>query len=245
MSGSTVVAAAALMLAAVVVVVGGATPRRRLARIFRRPRTNGRGRLDLASLLRRGAPVLTGLAVAALWGGWIGAVAGVLVGFGTWRVLRRLPPPTLGRERAVAAAQLPYAIDLLAAALRAGAPLDRAVEVVGTAIDGPLGQRLGAVSRALRLGVTGEAGWQALDDVAGADGFVPAAVRAADSGAALASACARCAADLRERREARAEEAAQRAGVLVVLPLGFCFLPAFVLVGVVPILLGVLDDALS
>ena len=46
----------------------------------------------------------------------------------------------------------------------------------------------------------------------------------------------------REQREARVDAAAQRAGVLVVLPLGLCFLPAFVLVGVVPILLGVLDD---
>ena len=116
--------------------------------------------------------------------------------------------------------------------------------VVGAAVSGPLGERLVRVGRALRLGVAGEAGWRALDDVVGAERFVPAAVRAADSGAALAAACARCAADLREGREARAEAAAHRAAVWVVLPLGFCFLPAFVLIGVVPIVLGVLDDLL-
>ncbi|SHN02749.1 type II secretion system F family protein [Cryptosporangium aurantiacum] len=245
MSGSSVAAAGALVIAAVLLAIGRSAPRRRLLRISRHRRTTGRPRVDRASLLRHGTPLLAGLATAGLLSGWVGVVAGVLVGLATWRVVRRLPSPELGRERAVAAAELPYAIDLLAAVLRSGAPLDRAVTVVGAAIDGPLGRRFTEVGRALRLGVTGGAGWQALTDVVGADGFVPAAVRAADSGAALAATCVRCAADLRERREARAEAAAQRAGVLLVLPLGFCFLPAFVLVGVIPILLGVLDDVLS
>ena len=34
--------------------------------------------------------------------------------------------------------------------------------------------------------------------------------------------------------------AVKRAGVLMVLPLTLCFLPAFVLVGVVPIVIGLL-----
>ena len=70
------------------------------------------------------------------------------------------------------------------------------------------------------------------------------AVRASESGAALAGACARFAAEQRAGHEAAAEAAARRAGVLVVLPLGCCFLPAFVLLGVVPIVLGVLDGVL-
>ncbi|MFG1920480.1 type II secretion system F family protein [Cryptosporangium sp. NPDC048952] len=192
-----------------------------------------------------GLPGLVGMAVAVVVGGWWGLGAGVVAGVAVQRVVRRLPSPAVGREREAAAAELPYAVDLLAAVLKSGAPLDRAVALVGAAIGGPLGERLALVGRSLRLGVAGEAGWRALDDVPGADGFVPAAVRAADSGAALAAACGRCAADLREGREARAEAAAHRASVWVVLPLGFCFLPAFVLVGVVPIVLGVLDDLLT
>jgi pilus assembly protein TadC len=38
----------------------------------------------------------------------------------------------------------------------------------------------------------------------------------------------------RERCEARA----QRAGVLIAAPLGLCFLPAFLALGVVPVLIG-------
>ena len=40
------------------------------------------------------------------------------------------------------------------------------------------------------------------------------------------------------------EAAARRAGVLIVLPLGLCFLPAFILAGLVPVLVAVLRDVL-
>jgi pilus assembly protein TadC len=46
------------------------------------------------------------------------------------------------------------------------------------------------------------------------------------------------AATLREERRSRAAEAAGRLGVRLVLPLGLCHLPAFVLVGLVPILVS-------
>ena len=49
----------------------------------------------------------------------------------------------------------------------------------------------------------------------------------------------RAAADAaRRERHARAIEAANRLGVRLVLPLGLCYLPAFVLVGLVPVLLS-------
>ena len=38
--------------------------------------------------------------------------------------------------------------------------------------------------------------------------------------------------------------AARRSGVLIVLPLGLCFLPAFVLAGLVPVVVAVLGDVL-
>jgi pilus assembly protein TadC len=190
-------------------------------------------------------PLLVGLAGWLFVGGWIGLVVGALVGLGAWVALRRLPSPGVARERREAVDELPYGVDLLAAALRAGAPVDRALTVVGAALGGPLGRRFDEVGRALRLGVHGVRGWDALSDVPEARGLVAAAVRAAESGAALAAACSRSAGELREQRAAAADAAAQRAGIWIVLPLGACFLPAFVLVGVVPILLGVLHDVLA
>ena len=48
----------------------------------------------------------------------------------------------------------------------------------------------------------------------------------------------------RQRYEARAagQAAAQRLGVQLLLPLGMCVLPAFVLVGVVPLIVSVLSS---
>jgi len=137
---------------------------------------------------------------------------------------------------------LPFAADLLAAVLRSGAPTARAVAQVADAVGGPLGDRLATVARSLGLGAPAEEAWQVLAGVPAAAPLVRAAVRANESGAALAGACARLAAEQRAGHDAAADAAARQAGVLVVLPLGCCFLPAFVLLGVVPIVLGVLDD---
>lgn len=205
---------------------------------------SGRGQPPRPWLLR-GTPVLVAAASWVLVGGWGGVVAAAATGAAAWWVIHRLPAPAPTRDRRAAAAALPYGVDLLAAALRSGAPVDRALAMVGRALGGPLGRRFDEVGRALRLGVHGVDGWHALADVPGAAGVIAAAVRTAESGATLAAACARAAAELREQRDAEADAAAQRAGVLIVLPLGACFLPAFVLVGVVPILLGVLHDVLA
>ena len=50
--------------------------------------------------------------------------------------------------------------------------------------------------------------------------------------------------DLRAARLAAGEAARHRAGVLLVLPLGLCFLPAFLVAGVVPVIVAVLGDVL-
>jgi len=59
----------------------------------------------------------------------------------------------------------------------------------------------------------------------------------------------RCAAgggeELLHARRSAARTAAARLGVRLVLPLGACFLPAFVLIGLVPVLLALGIDLLS
>ena len=47
---------------------------------------------------------------------------------------------------------------------------------------------------------------------------------------------------LRRDRRTRSRTAAGALGVQLVLPLGLCFLPAFVLLGLVPMLLGLASD---
>jgi pilus assembly protein TadC len=184
---------------------------------------------------------LAGLASAAI-GGWPGAVAAVAVTPILWVVLRRVEPPARRRRRRAEAADLPIAADLLAAALRAGAPMAHAAGVVGEALGGPLGARFRSVARSLSEGATPADAWVHLSDVPGGSRLIRAAVRSAESGAALAGTLGRLAEDLRAARAASAEATARRIGVFAVLPLGLCFLPAFVLTGVVPVVVAVLDN---
>jgi pilus assembly protein TadC len=221
---------------------GRARARRRLAVLTRlaEPPAPDRPARDFGPVAAGAA----GLAVAVLVGGWFGLLLGCAAATGAHRVLRRLEPASVRAERTRTEAELPLAADLLAAGLRSGAPADRAVAAVADALGGPLGERLGRVARALRLGADPAEGWAHLGSVAGAERMARAAVRSSASGAALAGALTRLADDLRADRGVAAEAAARRAGVLIVLPLGLCFLPAFLLAGLVPVIVAVLGDVL-
>jgi Flp pilus assembly protein TadB len=213
-------------------------PRRRLARLG--PAKPPRRDRDPGPLLA----VAGGISVIAFIGRWWAVPLGLAVGVGMHRVLRGREPPDVRRARSRAVDDLPLCADLLAAALKAGAPVDRAAHAVADALGGPLGERLARTARSLRLGAGPEEAWGHLSDVAGAQRVIAAAVRSSASGGALAGAFTRLADDLRADRGIAAEAAARRAGVLIVLPLGLCFLPAFVLAGLVPVIVAVLGDVL-
>ncbi|MEV4345944.1 type II secretion system F family protein [Actinoplanes sp. NPDC049596] len=229
-----------LLIAAAVAVLLAPVPagsRRKL--VLRRPPSSAggkRGRIALA--------VGAGVAVAGFLGTWWGVPVGVVAGVGAERLLRRREPARVRQERLAATADLPLGADLLTAALRAGAPVDRATAAVADALGGPLGERLGRTARSLRLGATPAEAWAHLSDVTGAQRLVAAAVRSSASGGALAGALGRLSGDLRADAAVAVEAAAQRASVLIVLPLGLCFLPAFFLAGLVPVVIAVLGDVL-
>jgi Flp pilus assembly protein TadB len=194
---------------------------------------------------RRLTAVLAGAALAALVGGWSGLGIGAVVATVLWRVLARIPSTAQQALDRRTLTDLPLTADLLAAAMRAGVTPDRAALTVGAALGGPVGARLGAVGRGLRLGEPPVDAWRRLSEVHGAERLVRAVVRSTDSGAALARALTRLADELRDAAVADAEASARRAGVLVVLPLGLCFLPAFLLAGVVPVVIAILGDVLG
>lgn len=211
---------------------------KRLARL-RGTETPGKGR-DPRYLVASAI----GVAVAGLAGRWWGVPVGLVVGVTIERFLRRQEPAHVRKARARAVADLPLCADLLAAALKAGAPIDRAVFAVADALGGPLGERLERTARSLRLGAEPAEAWAHLSGVTGAERLVAAAIRSSASGGAMSGALTRLADDLRVDRAVAAEASARRAGVLIVLPLGLCFLPAFVLAGLVPVLVAVLGDVL-
>lgn len=188
--------------------------------------------------------LVAGIAVVTLIGQWWGLVVGLAVGFGVDRLLRRAEPAGTREARLRAVADLPLGADLMAAALRAGAPVDRAAAAVADALGGPLGECLGRVARSLRMGAEAGEAWAQVAGVPGTERLIAAAIRSSASGGALAGALGRLADDLRADRTVAIEAAARRAGVLIVLPLGLCFLPAFLLAGLVPVIVALLGDVL-
>ncbi|MBG0827265.1 type II secretion system F family protein [Planomonospora sp. ID67723] len=173
-----------------------------------------------------------------------GIVAGVIGSVAVPLILRRREPPALRRERERVTADLPLAADLMVACLRAGQPITGALDVTSQAIGGPLGDRLAWVSGQLKLGADPESAWSAL--AAGRE-LAPIArtmSRAALSGAPVADVLARVADDSRHAARALSAAAARRVGIRAVAPLGLCFLPAFVLLGIVPVVAGLAGEIL-
>nr|WP_245871194.1 type II secretion system F family protein [Asanoa hainanensis] len=188
--------------------------------------------------------VATAAATAVIVDGWWGVALAVPAAAVAYRVIGRLEPAEVKRMRLREESEAPICADLLAAALLAGAPVDVAVHGVAEALGGPLRERLTTVGRSLRLGAEPVEAWNHLAGMPGGDRIAAAAVRSSASGAALAGALTRLADDLRADRAVALEAAARRAGVLIVLPLGLCFLPAFILAGLVPVIVAILGDVL-
>ncbi|GAA2385914.1 type II secretion system F family protein [Dactylosporangium salmoneum] len=205
----------------------------------------GAGGAAIGAWVRWPVAVLAGLVIALAIGGVAGVVVGLVVAGGCGALLGRVEPARVRRERAAARADLQIAAGLLAAALRAGAPPDRAAVAVGEALGGPVGARLARVGRALRLGAEPGAAWGHLADLPGGARFARAAARSAEHGLALTRTLDRQATDLRVAKAAAADAAVRRVGVLAVLPVGLCFLPAFVLTGVIPVVIAVVHDVLA
>ena len=185
-------------------------------------------------------------AVAGLLSGHIGAavalvVLAVFLGAPAVRAAR-----AERRRRAALVAGLPRAAELLATCLEAGGSPAAALSAVADAVGGPLAGRLRAMVAFLQSG-TDLAHWPAdpIDPVDPVDRLVRTIARASRTGAPMAESVRLLAADEAERARWDALERARRAGVQAVGPLAACFLPAFVLLGVVPMIVGVAQTVLT
>jgi hypothetical protein len=134
-------------------------------------------------------------------------------------------------------------IELVAAALVAGLPGPDAVAAAAracgpatdTVLAGPVGSwRLGVPAAQAWAGVAPE--FQAL---------ARSLVLAERTGASAAVVLRRAATDSRAARQRRARVRARRLGVQLVLPLGLTTLPAFALLGVAPVVLGLAAQLLD
>jgi Flp pilus assembly protein TadB len=186
-----------------------------------------------------GASLLAGLGVVLLVGGWTGVAAGAAAAVAALLMLRRLEPRAARLRRERLGADLPLAVDLLAGCLLAGRPPTAALDSVCSAVGGPLAADLGPVTARLRLGADPVTVWREVGGRTDALAVLGRAMaRSLHSGAPMADGMTLLAADLRRRRREEAERRARGVGVRAAAPLGICFLPAFVLVGIVPAVVG-------
>jgi pilus assembly protein TadC len=109
---------------------------------------------------------------------------------------------------------------------------------VGSSLGGPVGHRLTRAAAELRLGTEPAEAWGRLGTFPGARGLAVCLERAQASGVPAVEPMTRLAAQWRAEQARDGTARARRAGVLATAPLGLCFLPAFLAVGVTPVLLG-------
>jgi len=136
-------------------------------------------------------------------------------------------------------------LDLLGACLRAGLPVSAAITAMASTAPKPMADSLRRVADLLALGADPDVAWSeaALDP--DTEALARMARRSARSGSSLSSSMTELAERSRGEAEDRAAAAAERAGVLISGPLGLCFLPAFIALGIVPVVIGLATTVLG
>lgn len=175
--------------------------------------------------------VLIAVAVSA-------AVAAASVATGRGPGPRRLapPPPTAAGVTDVA-----LAVDLVAAALRAGLPLESSLRAVADACGsgGPVGSELNRLATLVESGDAPASDpahdTDPADDTEPLAAVADAVAFAVRSGAPVAPLLAEAARTVRRRRRDAAVRAAGRLSASLVLPLGLAALPGFLLLGIAPV----------
>ena len=158
----------------------------------------------------------------------------------------RGPAPAPGPDPLAVASCL----DVLAVCLGAGMAVSTAASAAAPSAPPDLARVLRRAADLLALGADPVVAWsnpsgpQDSTD-AQIDALLRLARRSASSGAALADGVTELAEESRHDAAHAATAAAERAGVLIAGPLGLCFLPAFICLGIVPVVAGLAGDVLQ
>jgi pilus assembly protein TadC len=177
------------------------------------------------------------------------------------------PGPSMVRARAAMAIRAPRtarqsvrrpdplavasSLDVLAVCLAAGMAVSTAAAATAASAPPSLARVLRRAADLLALGADPDVAWSAPADLPSSsldpqtDALLRLARRSSISGVALAEAVATLATQCRQDAVHAAAAAAERAAVLIAGPLGLCFLPAFVCLGVAPVVAGLAGDLMK
>lgn len=129
---------------------------------------------------------------------------------------------------------VPLILQLISSALSSGAALPKTFIVVGQSIGGTEGAQLNSVGRALLLGAHWDNAWEL--GPPRLEILHQSLAHSWEFGAPVAIALERASVLQQQEAGSRARQASARLAVRLVLPLGLCFLPAFVFLGVIPLI---------
>ncbi|AOS61133.1 type II secretion system F family protein [Actinoalloteichus hymeniacidonis] len=234
------VIASLLLAAALLVAPGTAGIRSRLACLSRDPQpppVRGEWRLSALAAFLVGGAVAVSISLPA------GLAAGVSSSAAMWWFGKRTD---LDSTRATPEpADLAAGWDVLAAALRAGATVPAALRIAAEELTGPTQGVLRRVADLLGAGEDADTAWQAAIDHPPTRQLARAVRHSAQSGSALVGVATQLAESARTGAADALEARTQRAGVLVTGPLGLCFLPAFLCLGVLPTVVGLGTELLE
>ncbi len=166
-----------------------------------------------------------------------------------YRPIRAKPRPIRSLIRAPEVSQrtdpLPVAtlMELLAAALLTGAPMAEALVTVARISALPEGLGIYSAARAIGRGQPINQAWQQVDSAFTAIG--QALLLAELSGCAVSPLLLTAAQHHRRQVAATTQAAARRLGVKLSVPLGLAILPAFLFLGVIPVIFGLAQPLLS
>jgi Flp pilus assembly protein TadB len=181
------------------------------------------------------ASLAAGGGAALLVGGLPGVALGLLLGIGLRIGLPRVETAGRRREREQLERQAPLVVDLVAACLASGSPLEPALVAAATAVGPPARAVLVSAVTALQLGADPAVVWRDVARHEPLGGLARAVARSAETGAPLSDLLPRVAERARASHRARVEARVRTVSVRLTAPLGLAFLPAFVLLGVVPV----------
>jgi Flp pilus assembly protein TadB len=182
--------------------------------------------------------LFAGAGVAVVLGGPAALPAGLVAGIATWVVAGRIEPRATRLRREEVRRDLPHVVTLLGAALRAGSAPAGAIDLVCRALPGAAADVLAPVAARLALGGDPLVVWSALADDPAVGPLGRAMARAHRSGAPVVAAVDRLSDELARRSRSEVEDRARAVGVRAAVPLGVCLLPAFLLLGIVPLVAG-------
>lgn len=184
--------------------------------------------------------VLAALGGVTLVGPPWGLVAALLLFAGVWSAANRVEPAAVRRQREQARRDLPHVVHLLALALSSGASVPSALRLVEEALPASTAALRTARGR-LDLGLAPQVVWSAVAEQPGLAPLGRTLVRAEVVGASPAAALAQLADELADLARADVEDRARAVGIRAALPLGLCLLPAFLLIGIVPLVVSALS----